>query len=98
MTTSERRKHMEEQFIRDHMLNVNHQSVANAVMAIVDALQHTKTETQITSSGIIFLMVCERYGIKPREILNIVDNILNRHEGRRAEYEAARMYMKHEWY
>lgn len=85
-------------FVRDHLLNANHHSVAQAVMAIVDTLQHKKAETQIAASGILFLMVCERYGIEPREILNITDNILNRHEGRKPEYEAARLYMKHEWH
>lgn len=89
--------HQEERFSRDRLMNVDHGAVASGVMRIVDALQNERQEVQVTSSGILFHLVCERFGLSPRETHTIVGNILNHSAGRRKEYTAARNYMHHEW-
>lgn len=89
--------HQEERFSRDRLTNVDHGAVASGVMRIVDAFQNERQEVQVASSGILFHLVCERFGLSPRETHTIVGNILNHSAGRRKEYTAARNYMYHEW-
>ena len=87
----------EERFSRDRLTNVDHGAVASGVMRIVDAFQNERKEVQVAASGILFHLVCERFGLSPRETHTIIDNILNHSAGRRKEYTAARLYMQNEW-
>lgn len=86
-----------EEFSRDRLTNADHGAVASGVMRIVDAFQNERKEVQVAASGILFHLVCERYGLSPRDAHTVISNIMEHSAGRRKEYTAARMYMQNEW-
>lgn len=85
------------EFSIDRFQNVNAGDVAKACMGVVDSLQHQRKETQLAGLAVTFSLACERFGVEPREALQIAENVMHDRIGRRAEFRACASYMRNEW-
>lgn len=67
--------------IRDQLFNVQWEYVKQVGQQWLDALdrkRHAKGGQVLISSAIIFLMLCKRYDLNPREILDIADRVIRK--------------------
>ena len=85
------------EFSIDRLQNVNAGDVAKACMGVVDNLQHRRKEIQLAGLAVTFSLACERFGVEPRQALQIAENIMHDRIGRRAEFRACADYMRNEW-
>ena len=65
------------QTIYDRLYNCNPKRVANASMAALNAIQDYPADEQLAAAGVLFLILTERFGVQPDNVLNCVDNMIN---------------------
>lgn len=87
---------MKRRFDRDLMVNANLRHVANASVAVIDRLQAYAPHEQIAGAAASFILMCEHFGVSPQDAFATATNIMNQAEGRRAEFEAVRLYLENE--
>lgn len=71
--------------------------VAQATMAGLSGLQSYTQEAQIMGSAVLFLRICERFGISPSEALRYSTNLLASEAEHRPQFRAIREYLAHEF-
>ena len=77
--------------------NTDMRLASQAVMILLNQLQDMPQDTQCMSSAVLFLCLCERYDLRPSEILNYADTMTRKSGGySKANFEAVRAYMKNE--
>lgn len=83
---------------KDALNNVRVGDVANVTMALIDRMQGADIAPAAVVAAVsaLFLLVCERYGVRPPDAFSVVDNIMNHAAGRRAEFAAAAQYLEEE--
>ena len=85
------------EFSLDRLQCVNADATAKACMGVVDSLQHQRKEIQLAGLAVTFSLACERFGVEPRDALQIAENVMHDRIGRRAEFRACADYMRNEW-
>lgn len=81
---------------RDLMNNANPTAVATAVMGVVDRLQHEQPHVQQMAAAALFVLLAERWGMKPQDVMTATKNLMIGSEGKRAEFEAVALYLENE--
>ena len=77
--------------------NTDMRRCSNAVMTLLDKLQDMPHDTQCMSSAVLFLCLCERYDLRPSDVLRYADNMTRKSGGySQANFEAVKAYMKNE--
>ena len=82
---------------RDRLMNTSAGDTATACMGVIDALQSRRPEIQVTGLATVFVLACERFGIRPGEALEVADNIMHSGVTMLPEFRACGMYMQNEW-
>lgn len=85
--------------IHQQLTNADRVGTATATFHCIDALQgfHRDPGVQINAAVILFVLLCERFGIEPQDAFVTGKNLLNNHDDRLGrEFEAIRMYLKEE--
>ncbi len=81
----------------DLVSNAPSGDVANAAMAVVDALQvRFKAEVQMLGLTAAFLLLAKRNKQNPNDLFETINNVMNGVEGRRPEFRAVEMYIDKE--
>lgn len=81
---------------RDLMSMVPVKAAANASMGVIDHVQDLPPHLQVIAIATSFKLLIERFDVSGPDAFTIVDNIMNHAEGRRAEFEAIRLYLANE--
>ncbi len=81
---------------RDEMNSVGVRNAATSTMAIIDRIQDMPASTQVVAIASAFKLLVERHGIPAQDIFTVADNVMNRADGRRVEFDAIRMYLANE--
>ncbi len=65
---------------------------------IIDLLQQFRKEDHVVSLAILWVLICERYNVRPVEVLTCADKILKEtlDEQHATQLKALKEYMKHE--
>lgn len=82
----------------DILIAPNASRVQKVCFIIIDAIQHLRKEDHVVSLAVLWLMMCERFDIKPHEVLTVADNIMKEtiDQGHRQQLKALKEYMKNE--
>ena len=80
----------------DLMNNARPADVATAVMSVVDRLQHVQPHVQAMAAAALFVLLAERWGVEPQDVMTATKNLLIGSEGKRAEFEAVALYLENE--
>lgn len=82
---------------RDLFNNANPRRVANATMAVIDALQvRFQPHEQMHAAAATFLLLAEHWGIPAQDLFTATKNLMNDQDGKRPEFAAAQQYMENE--
>ena len=81
---------------KDRMNNVPVIDVARAAMSLLNVAQDLKPEEFVPAYAASFLLVCERYGLKPQEVFTAASNIMNYAQTRRPEFRAVDAFVRKE--
>ena len=81
---------------RDLMNNANPAAVATAVMVVIDKLQHEQPHVQQMAAAALFVLLAERWGMEPQDVMTATKNLMIGSEGKRAEFEAVALYLENE--
>lgn len=84
--------------IRDKIMNTDAAAAAKTVMAVLDKIQHTDVNLQITSIGCLFVLICQRFDLSATDVLTAAANLMTDADTTRAEFRAAKALMQREWY
>jgi len=68
------------------------------VFKIISAIQNDRPGQQVAAAGMLFLLLCEKYKAKPRDVLDKAAHILYNafSEGRGEHIRATKMYLEKE--
>lgn len=68
------------------------------VFKIISAIQNDRPGQQVAAAGMLFLLLCEKYKAKPRDVLDKAAHILHNafSEGRGEHIRATKMYLEKE--
>jgi hypothetical protein len=81
----------------DGLNNAPVADVAQAAMALLDRMQHHQPHVLVAGVATAFLALCQHHRADPAEVFRAVKNLLASNEaGRAPEFEALRLYLKHE--
>ena len=67
--------------------------VGRGSMAVIDALQDFDAETQVMGMAASFMLLCDRFDVRPNDIFQTVQNVMNGVAGKRPEFEAVQSYL-----
>lgn len=81
----------------DDFIMADHTHVARATMALVNANQDEPPHVQMHAATALFLLACERFGVRPTDAFEKANNLMNHAEGPRPEFRAIRQYMENEF-
>ena len=81
---------------RDLFINANLRDTAVASMALIDKVQDMQPHIAMGALSATFLMLCEFWGVDPKDALGITKNLMNHADGKRAEFKAVAAYMEGE--
>lgn len=81
---------------RDLMNNADPQAVATATMAVLDRLQHQQPHIQQMAAAALFVLLAERRGVEPQDVMTATKNLMIGSEGKRAEFLAVALYLENE--
>lgn len=80
---------------RDLLTNAVPEQVAQAAMTLLDCMQHLQPQNQTLGSAALFFLLCEHWGVDPREALGLARNLMSSTEGkRRPEFRAVAFYLR----
>jgi hypothetical protein len=82
----------------DQMMSARLPDVEGMAFAMIDRLQNVGRATQVQVMGILFLMLCQEFGLDERRMLEVAERILNDAENRndRSTMFAVREYIRQE--
>lgn len=84
----------------DRLYDVQWRQVKQAAFAWIDSLQrlkHTAPVQVVTGTALNFLLVCERFKLNPRRVLETADKVLRRAREADPQYpRAIAQYLKEE--
>jgi hypothetical protein len=81
----------------DGLNNADPAQVAQAAFTQLDRLQGFKQEVLCASAAATFLLLCEHFKVEPQDVFVATKNLLmDDREGGRHEFEAVRLFVKHE--
>lgn len=81
---------------RDKINHASRDQVAQATVALVDANQARPAEVQVVAAATLYLLLCDHYGVRPQDIFDATNNLINDAEGRRPEIAGVADYIQHE--
>ena len=80
---------------KDRLNNVSIEAASATAFALVDSLQNEGAETQVAAFAVLTLLVCERYGVPPQDVMTVAKNLLA--DDRKAhQIRAIRRYVENE--
>ena len=82
---------------RDPLTNIKVQVAALATMHVIDSIQHMSQAEQVAGLTAAFKLVTERLDISPSDAFTVAHNFMHDASGKRTEFEAVAMYLKHEF-
>lgn len=82
----------------DQLMSARLADVESLAFQVIDRLQNYGRAQQVQVLGILFLMLCQEFGLDERRTLEVADRILNDAENRndRSTMFAVREYIKEE--
>lgn len=82
----------------DQMMTARLPDVEGVAFQVIDRLQNVSKAAQVQVLGILFLMLCQEFGLDERRTLEVAERILNDAENRndRSTMFAVREYIKEE--
>lgn len=81
---------------RDRLNHAAPADVAEAAMAVIDALQTRRPEAQAAGAAVAFLAVCEHFRVEPQDVMVVTKNILAARKDSTAEFRAVVAYVTEE--
>lgn len=81
---------------RDLMNNADPAAVATATMVVIDKLQHEQPHVQQMAAAALFVLLAERWGVEPHDVMVATKNLMIGVDGKRAEFEAVALYLEAE--
>jgi len=81
---------------RDHMMLADPKPVGHASMTVIDRLQDYSPTSQVLASGMVFLLLCKRYGVLPQTVFDTTQNMWNGAAGKHPELRAVESYLGEE--
>ena len=80
------------------MMNPSATRVQQTCFIVIDAIQHLRKEDHIVALAVLWLLVCERFGVKHEQVLSCANNILSEtlDNDHRIQLKALKEYMKNE--
>lgn len=81
---------------RDLMNNADPAAVATATMTVIDKLQHEQPHVQQMAAAALFVLLAERWGVEPQDVMVATKNLMIGVDGKRAEFEAVALYLENE--
>ena len=81
---------------RDLMNNADPAAVATATMVVIDKLQHEQPHVQQMAVAALFVLLAERWGVEPQDVMVATKNLMIGVDGKRAEFEAVTLYLEAE--
>ena len=81
---------------RDLFASANLRDVAVASMALVDTIQDMQPHVAMASLTATFLLLADHWKMDQKDAFQLVSNLMNHADGRRAEYKAVAAYMENE--
>lgn len=88
---------MAKKFDHDKLVNADPKGVAIASIVVIDALQRQPVHVQAAAVAATFVLLCERYGVNPHDVMVATKNLMLRdRQGRRPEFGAVSDYLRYE--
>ena len=81
---------------KDQMNNADPVQVGRAAMAVIDAVQDLTPEHQALGMAATFMLLCDRFKVKPQDVFETSQNVMNGVAGERPEFAAVQSYLKEE--
>lgn len=63
--------------VRDELTNATIGPVARAAFRCIDVLQDERKGSQLAGAAVLFLLICRRNNLDPREVLSLSSGMLN---------------------
>lgn len=63
--------------VRDELTNAHIGPVARAAFRCIDVLQDERAGSQLAGAACLFLLICRRNNLDPREVLSLSSGMLN---------------------
>jgi hypothetical protein len=82
----------------DRLYDVRWSEVRHIAFAWLNALQDKHTpRDQVIATAINFLLICKRFGLEPRRVLEVADRVIRHARDTKSRYiEAIELYMRNE--
>lgn len=64
--------------VRDELTNAAIAQVARAAFRCIDVLQDERKGSQLAGAAVLFLLICRRNNLDPREVLTLSSAMLNK--------------------
>lgn len=81
---------------RDRMNMADPVAVGRAAMTNIDALQDLPAHEQVLGLATTFLLLCDRFGLRPNDVFLTSQNVMNGVAGKRPEFAAVQSYLAEE--
>ena len=81
---------------RDLLNNADPAAVATATMVVIDKLQHEQPHVQQMAAAALFVLLAERWGVEPQDVMVATKNLMIGVDGKRAEFKAVALYLENE--
>lgn len=84
--------------LTDQINFINTAHASETVFKIISAIQGDNPGSQVTAAGMLFLILCQKYRVDPRDTLDKADRVLYNafSEGRGDHIRAVKMYVDKE--
>jgi len=78
---------------KDQMNMADPVMIGRTAMSVIDAVQDYTPEQQALGMAATFMLLCDRFGVKPQDVFETSQNVMNGVAGKRPEFAGVQSYL-----